>query len=313
MACVSGGSGLRVAQVNFTNGDRVSPRRIAVHKRNDWVSDIIAWHGMWEMKGPSAFLNGLARPSKDVGLPRPGGTFLDIGANVGYYTLMFADRGDRVIAIEPLARNRAAIRATLCLNPDLVSRVRIVAAALGTSTESGWQCVMRPQVQRNRGNGVLECGRNHTCRSSEPPSPDTLTQRTGLSITLAQWRQLPCEEVPLKTLDAVLAEINPPSIEIAKIDIEGHECLALHGGRTLFTDYRPRLLLAEWKAAHVESCMRKLAARYGYGSGAAWGADKNVALWDAGERRGLHPHVRVHAPTGAGVSCGVRGLRGAWV
>lgn len=279
MACVLAGSGLRIAQVNFTGG-RISPRRIAVHERNDWVSDMIAWHGVWEMNGPSAFLNGLARVGRDVRLPRPGGTFLDIGANVGYYTLMFANRGDYVIAIEPLARNRAAIQATLCLNPDLVPRVRIVAAALGTSTESGWQCVMRPQVRRNRGNGMLECGRNYTCSSPEPPSADTLTQRTGMSITLAQWRQLPCDKVPLKSLDAVLAEIKPPNVKTVKMDIEGHECVALKGGQTLFTDYRPRLLLAEWKAAHVEACMRKLAARHGYVRGKVWGADRNVALWD---------------------------------
>ena len=283
MACVSTGSGLRIAQVNFTNGGRISTRRIAVHERNDWVSDMIVWHGVWEMNGPSAFLNGLARVvGKDVRLPRPGGTFLDIGTNVGYYTLMFADRGDHVIAIEPLHRNRAAIQATLCLYPDLVSSVRIGAAALGTSTDSssGMSCVMRPQVQRNRGNGMLECGRNYTCNSPEPPSVDTLTQRTGMSITLAQWRQLPCDEVPLKPLDAVLAEINPPNVKIVKMDIEGHECLALKGGRTLFTIYRPRLLLAEWKAPHVEACMRKLAIRHSYVRGVAWGADKNVALWD---------------------------------
>lgn len=280
MACVAAGSGLRIATVNFTHDDRISPRRIAVHERNDWVSDMIAWHGVWEMNGPSAFLNGLAHMGKDVRLPRPGGTFLDIGANVGYYTLMFADRGDYVIAIEPLARNRAAIEATLCLNPDLVSRVRLVATALGTTTESGWQCVMRPQVRRNLGNGVLECGHNYTCNSPEPPSADTLTQRTGKSITLAQWRQLPCDDVPLQTLDAVLAEIKPSNIKIVKMDIEGRECSALKGGRTLFTIYRPRLLLAEWKAPHVEACMRKLATRHGYVRGRPWGADKNVALWD---------------------------------
>jgi len=281
-ACVPSGSGLRIAQVNFTYGDRVSTRLMAVHRRNDWVSDMIAWHGAWEIRGPSEFLNGLARIARRVRLPRPGGTFLDIGANVGYYTLMFADRGDRVIAIEPMVRNRAAIQTTLCLNPDLRARVRIVAAALGTSADGskGVSCVMRPQVQRNRGNGVLECGRNHTCRSPEPPSADLLTQRTGMSVTLAQWRQLPCEEVPLKPLDAVLAELNPANVNTVKVDIEGQECSALDGGESIFTIYRPRLLVAEWKAAHVASCMRKLAIRHGYVHGEVWGADKNVALVD---------------------------------
>lgn len=281
-ACVPTGSGLRIAQVNFTNEGRISTRLIAVHERNDWVSDMISWNGVWEMNGPSAFLNGLAHMGNKARLPRPGGTFLDIGANVGYYTLMFADRGDHVIAIEPLYRNRAAIQATLCLNQDIRARVRLVAAALGTSTysSSGMSCVMRPQVQRNSGNGMLECGLNYTCKSLEPPSVDTLNQRTGMSATLAQWRQLPCDEVQLKPLDAVLAKMNPRNIKVVKIDIEGHECLALDGGRTLFTKYRPKLVMAEWKAAHVAACMRKMAVQYGYIAGTAWGADKNVALWD---------------------------------
>ena len=295
--CAPVGSGLRIARVNFTHGDRVSTRLMAVHERNDWVSDMIAWHGMWEIRGPSELLNGLARIGRRVWLPRPGGTFLDIGANVGYYTLMFADRGDRVIAIEPLVSNRAAIQATLCLNPDLRARVRIVAAALGTSADgsNGVSCVMRPQVQRNRGNGMLECGRNHTCSAPEPPSADLLTQRTGMSVTLAQWRQLPCEEVPLKPLDAVLAELKPANVKTVKMDIEGHECLALDGGQTLFTIYRPKLLVAEWKAAHVAACMRKLAIRHGFLYGNVWGADKNVALWDD-DRGGSGRHAKQKRP-----------------
>ena len=292
--CVPVGSGLRVAQVNITHGERTTTRLMAVHERKDWVSNMIVWNGFWEIRGPSEFLNGLAGTVKHARLPRPGGTFLDIGANIGYYSLLFADRGDRVIAIEPLFRNRAAIQATLCLNPDLRARVRIVAAALGTRADvaNGVSCTMRPQVQRNLGNGMLECGRNHTCRSPEPPSPDTLTQRTGMSVTLAQWRQLPCEEVPLRTLDAVLTELKPSYLKTVKIDVEGHECLALDGGETIFTIYRPRLLVAEWKAAHVELCMRKLAIRHGYLYGRAWGADKNVALWD--DDRGTKRPKRVY-------------------
>ena len=58
-ACVPIGSGLRIAQVNFTHGDRISTRLMAVHERDDWVSDMIVWHGMWEIRGPSEFLGAL--------------------------------------------------------------------------------------------------------------------------------------------------------------------------------------------------------------------------------------------------------------
>ena len=62
-------------------------------------------------------------------LPRPS-TFLDIGANLGYYTLLFAQYGHDVLAVEPMAYNRNALAASLCLNPTLASRITLVAAAL---------------------------------------------------------------------------------------------------------------------------------------------------------------------------------------
>jgi hypothetical protein len=67
--------------------------------------------------------------------------------------------------------------------------------------------------------------------------------------------------------------------------------LALAGGESIFTLYRPRLMVAEWKAAHVAACMRKLATRHGYLHGNVWGADKNVALWD--DDRGNKPENRL--------------------
>mgnify|MGYP003324106371 CR=1 FL=1 len=48
-------------------------------------------------------------------------------------------------------------------------------------------------------------------------------QMQDILATLAQWRQLPCDEVPLKSLDAVLAEIKPPNVKTVKMDIEGAE------------------------------------------------------------------------------------------
>ena len=49
--------------------------------------------------------------------------FLDIGANLGWYSMLFAQAGFDVIAVEAMQRNADAIRSTLCLNPRLSSKV----------------------------------------------------------------------------------------------------------------------------------------------------------------------------------------------
>jgi FkbM family methyltransferase len=47
---------------------------------------------------------------------KPGGLFVDIGANVGLYTLLAAECGSEVIAVEPVNATAAALRRNLDLN-----------------------------------------------------------------------------------------------------------------------------------------------------------------------------------------------------
>ena len=41
-------------------------------------------------------------------------TLLDIGANVGWFTLALASRGYHVIAFEPFCENRKALKHSIC-------------------------------------------------------------------------------------------------------------------------------------------------------------------------------------------------------
>lgn len=62
--------------------------------------------------------------------------FLDVGANIGFYSILVARSGlaDRVVAFEPDARNRLQMGANLLMN-GLVSTVDIVPKAV--TGESG--------------------------------------------------------------------------------------------------------------------------------------------------------------------------------
>merc|ERR1711933_454926 len=100
---------------------------------NDIVSDAFASQGYWEIKSADDMiphpLRGQMFPPRQqhTHTHTPGKTvFLDIGANIGTYTFAFAHAGFKVIAVEAMARNRAAMAGTLCLNPHFRKLVSIM-------------------------------------------------------------------------------------------------------------------------------------------------------------------------------------------
>eukprot|EP00929_Paragymnodinium_shiwhaense_P118403 TRINITY_DN90324_c0_g1_i1.p1 TRINITY_DN90324_c0_g1~~TRINITY_DN90324_c0_g1_i1.p1 ORF type:complete len:388 (+),score=88.00 TRINITY_DN90324_c0_g1_i1:99-1262(+) len=219
----------------------------------DIVSDQVAQTGGWEIRDPNDF----AREARTK-MP-PDASLLDIGANLGYYTFLFANLGHRVVAVEAMTRNRAAIKATLCFNPSFRKLVTLVPTALANPEQvQGSTCVVRSTNSRmNIGNGALKCGSN-----VKPCQPE---ERGN------------CEEVPLKTLDTVLAEVAPEKISVVKMDVEAFECNVLAGGQTLFTQYQPHILQIETEfcCKAKDNCVQKAAEEHGY---CKIGLGQNTAL-----------------------------------
>src|SRR5580658_8459581 len=56
---------------------------------------------------------------------RPG-TFVDVGANIGYYSLLVAAKGVPVIAVEASPQVVPALERSILLNRDLSTRIRLV-------------------------------------------------------------------------------------------------------------------------------------------------------------------------------------------
>ena len=61
--------------------------------------------------------------------------FVDIGANLGFYSLLFAHYGYDVLAIEPMRHNVRLINMSLCFSPELRARVTVVNAALASPAD----------------------------------------------------------------------------------------------------------------------------------------------------------------------------------
>jgi FkbM family methyltransferase len=150
-----------------------------------------------------------------AGLIPAGGVVWDIGANVGFYTLI-ASRliGDgRVFAFEPLPENQAAIRRNLALNE--IANVELVEVALSD----------------REGSAQLEMHASPTWAKLDTTADTTFKGDSAVAGRV---------EVAVSTLDAQLARLPAPNV--VKMDIEGAEVAALRGAARLLSEVRPTLI-----------------------------------------------------------------------
>lgn len=158
---------------------------------------------------------------------KPGGVFYDIGANIGFFSIIGAklvgDTG-KVYAFEPVPDNAAKIRHNARLNN--FSQITVIEKAVSGSTGKG-----ELLLTRNIG--------GHTLTSADRP-PDVQSSMT----------------VDLVSIDDLIArgELTPPTL--VKVDVEGAELDVLQGMRQTLAQYQP-LVVYEIDAKQEEAFERK--------------------------------------------------------
>jgi len=154
-------------------------------------------------------------------VPIGDGWVVDVGANVGEFTLRCAERialagsgGSRVIAIEPNPSVFERLRANVSLNKmDSIVDLHSLAA----SDRIGMANLTLDDPEMNTARGRLTIDSPHESSSVE------------ISVLTT-------------TLDALLAARRQP-IRLIKIDVEGAELLALRGAVTVLREDHPTLIL----------------------------------------------------------------------
>lgn len=138
-------------------------------------------------------------------LLRPGDRFVDVGANIGVYSLVAAECGAEVVAFEPGSAAVAALRSNVALN-DLGGRVEVRQEAVGA--ESG-------EIEFVDGVGTM----GHVVTDAS----DDARGQAGLFTGRSTRRLL---RVPMVTLDEVVGDARVAAL---KIDVEGFEDAVLAG------------------------------------------------------------------------------------
>lgn len=158
---------------------------------SDYIDHCIAIDAMWE----APQLEELAELSRR----RKIDCFLDVGANAGFYSIMFAVKNlaDRIIAFEPDPGNYARLVANIALN-DLSKRIEAVPLALGDQNS---EVTLYEGAKHNRGESTI----------AEPEQ----TPKT-VSFRVRQTRLDDAYDIAKKNI-------------IIKIDVEGYEFHALAG------------------------------------------------------------------------------------
>jgi FkbM family methyltransferase len=176
-----------------------------------------------------------AIPFDEVENAATGRQMVDIGANYGWFGLMFALRGwEGITAFEALPSNAALIRASLCLHPEIADRVKLIDSGLGPVERS--DC--RAYTKDRDGDSVV-CCKGDLCDG------DTTGRYHIASNT--NFHSVP---VRITTLDLEMRGQERGSVGYLKIDVEGFECGIVSGGVDWLSRVRPTLVQAEINVWH---------------------------------------------------------------
>ena len=187
-------------------GRHVSVKRLGLHWRLSTTSCIER-----DLLLSGAFESETTNLLRD--LVEPGMTVVDVGANIGYFTLQFAKavgNYGQVWAFEPVPEYRQRIFEHLKLN------------ALGKNV-TVFPCGLSDQENEQEINVGEASATLHWTSSAMPPRTKVLIQ--------------------LKTLDRIVSEQELDHLDLIKIDIDGHEPAFLRGATEIIRKFRPVIVI----------------------------------------------------------------------
>jgi FkbM family methyltransferase len=178
------------------------------HHKSDLIVGELITRGIYEPHMVEQFEKHINRES----------VVLDIGANIGLHTLLFAKLAKRVFAFEPYIENYKYLLINLYNNK--ISNVSPFYLGISDKKE-----VVKIQHINNINSGQVILDNN----------PDSILFKNLVNVTEDIF-------VQCTTIDA----LDLGKIDFIKIDTEGYEPKVLAGAETIIKKYKPIIALEDW-------------------------------------------------------------------
>jgi|GEM_PF-1696242 len=164
---------------------------------------------------------------------RGGGTMLDVGANVGFYSLVASLAFKHVYAFEPCSITFTRLEKNIRLS----AKNHIHAYPLGLSSNSGKTLL----------------------RVFEAASGNNTIEKSHASEVMHNYTD---EEINIMTLDEVATKFEFEEVDFIKIDVEGHEAEVLRGAQETLRRWRPWLFIECHTNEDLKTCAAALPDGY---------------------------------------------------
>lgn len=152
---------------------------------------------------------------------KPDTTFIDVGAHIGSWTLMFAKKAQHVVSFEAQRGIYYQLCGNIAIN-NLVDNVVAHNIGLGSPEQSGTSLT------------ISKYGVDY--------GSSTFHQTAKDKMLADNIKCVGTEEVSFRTLDSY----DLKNVSLIKIDVEGFEINVLKGATKLLKECRPVIILESW-------------------------------------------------------------------
>ena len=189
-----------------------------VYKSEDLVSVAISGSNRWEPDDTIKLINALNYYSSSKNITNDNIYILDIGSNIGWYTLFLGKFGYKILSFEPSDVNMYILRKNFCLNQDL--NITLIKRGLYTEEKKCDFYISKGNI----GDGWVFCDKNRTI-------PNHLI-KSG--------------ETHLTKLSNYIDFLSKKNLALIKIDVEGSEGKVIESGIELFSKYHIPFIFLEF-------------------------------------------------------------------